>query len=137
MSIHKSTLDFGIKSNTKDIQEAVLKIQELVTEIQTKNTNLTNGLNSQAQQITKQLEQAAKVLESRVISLEKSSSKISDLREWQASLDESLRSLEKTAKLTQVLEGVRDNLGQLKPVLNKLNKPRKITLVEQDNLNGK
>ena len=118
-------------------KEAVLKIQALVTEIQTKNSNLTDSLNNQARQITKQLEQAAKVLESRVISLEKSATKISDLREWQASLDESLRSLEKTAKLTQTLEGVRDNLSQLKPVLSNLNKPRKITLVEQDNHNGR
>ncbi|VEP12407.1 conserved membrane hypothetical protein [Hyella patelloides LEGE 07179] len=118
-------------------QEAVATIQALVTEIKAKNNHLADGLNLQARQITKQLEQAANILENRVIALGKSASKISDLREWQASLDESLRSLEKTAKLAQVLEEVRDNLGQLRPVLNNLNKPRKITLVEQDNYNGR
>ena len=90
-------------------------------------------MNSQTQQISLQLEQAAKVLENKVSSLERSANKISDLQDWQASLDDSLRSLEKTAALTRVLEGVKDNLGQLQPILKQLNKPRKITLVEQDN----
>ena len=118
-------------------QESVVRIQELIAEIRQKNLQLSNDLNLQSRQISQQLEQAAKVLENKVSSLERSANKISDLQVWQANLDESLRSLEKTATLTQVLEGVKDNLGQLKPVLKQLNKPRKITLVEQDNLNGK
>lgn len=125
-------MDFFVQQQQAN-QEAVTKIKDLVTEIQDKNGQIADGLNLQTGQISAQLEQAAKVLESRVSSLEASASKISDLREWQASLDESLRSLEKTAQLSQVLEGVKENLSQLKPILSKLNKPRKITLLEQDN----
>ena len=126
---------FALQQQTN--QKSVTEIQNLVTEIRQKNVRLADDLNLQTKQISQQLEQAAKVLESKVSSLERSANKISDLQDWQASLDESLRSLEKTATLTRVLEGVRDNLGQLQPVLKQLNKPRKITLVEQDNNNSK
>lgn len=125
---------FALQQQTN--QKSLAEIQNLVTEIRQKNARLANDLNSQAEQISFQLEQAAKVLENKVSSLERSANKISDLQDWQASLDNSLRSLEKTAALTQVLEGVKNSLGQLQPVLKQLNKPRKITLVEQDN-NGK
>ena len=122
---------FALQQQTN--QKSLVEIQNLVAEIRQKNARLANDLNSQTQQISLQLEQAAKVLENKVSSLERSANKISDLQDWQASLDDSLRSLEKTAALTKVLEGVKDNLGQLQPVLKQLNKPRKITLVEQDN----
>lgn len=129
-------LDFLLQQKQSN-QEVVANIQDLVSEIKNKNSQISDTLNTHSQQIVSQLEQAAKVLETRVFSLEQSVNKISDLKEWQASLDESLRSLEKTAQLAQVLEGVKDNLGQLKPILNKLNKPRTITLVEQDNSSSK
>ena len=114
-------------------QEALTEIQHLVQEIQTKNSTLSDGLGLQAKQISQQLQKAANLLETRVDSLEKSANKISDLRKWQSSLDETVRHLEKTAQLSNVLEGVKTNLGQLTPVLKQLNKPRTITLVEQDN----
>lgn len=129
-------LDFLLQQQQSN-QEVVANIQDLVSEIKNKNSQISETLNTQSQQIVSQLEQAATVLETRVFSLEQSVNKISDLKEWQASLDGSLRSLEKTAQLAQVLEGVKDNLGQLKPILNKLNKPRTITLVEQDNSSNK
>ena len=122
---------FALQQQTN--QKSLVEIQNLVAEIRQKNARLANDLNSQTQQISLQLEQAAKVLENKVSSLERSANKISDLQDWQASLDDSLRSLEKTAALTRVLEGVKDNLGQLQPILKQLNKPRKIILVEQDN----
>jgi biopolymer transport protein ExbB/TolQ/exonuclease VII small subunit len=129
-------MDFFVQQQQVN-QETVAKIQELVTDIKAKNGQIGDELNLQTQQISFQLEQAAKVLENKVSSLEQSARKISNLQSWQASLDESLRSLEKTAQLAQILEGVKDNLGQLKPILSKLNKPRTITLVEQDNHSGK
>lgn len=129
-------LDFLLQQQQSN-QEVVENIQDLVSEIKNKNSQISENLNTQSQKIVSQLEQAAKVLETRVSSLEQSVNKIGELREWQASLQESLTSLEKTSQLAQVLEGVKDNLGQLKPILNKLNKPRTITFVEQDNSSNK
>lgn len=114
-------------------REALTQIQDLVAEIKTKNSKLSSGLNLQARNITDQLQEAAQMLETRVSSLEVSASKISDLKKWQTKLDETVRHLEQTAKLANVLEGVKENLGELKPVLSQLNKPRTITLVEKDN----
>lgn len=134
-SDRKNFIDYVAQQQTLNNQ-TITQIQDLITEIKQKNTTLTNDLTNQAQQVTNQLEQAAKILENRVASLEASANTITDLKRWQTSLDDNLRSLEKTAQLTQVLEGVKENLGQLQPVLNKLNNPRKITLIEQDNYNG-
>ncbi len=127
-------LEFFVQQQQAN-REALTQIQDLVTEIKTKNSTLSSGLNFQAKNITNQLQEAAQMLETRVSSLEVSASKISDLRKWQTKLDETVRHLEKTAQLSSVLEGVKENLGQLKPVLSQLNKPRTITLVEQDNSN--
>ena len=118
-------------------QAALDEIQNLVAEIKAKNNSLSDGLNQQAELISNQLQQAASILETRVTSLEQSASKISELKKWQSSLDETVRHLEKTAQLANALEGVQDYLKQLKPILKQLNKPRTITLVEQDNGNNR
>jgi len=43
-----------------------------------------------------------------------------------------LRSLQKTSQLEQVLSQIDLNLAQLKPTLDQLSKPRRITLVERE-----
>lgn len=116
-------------------QELIFQIKATVDEIRSRNVATANDLSDRTQEISKQLETAAKALEQRVAALEKASSKFSDFKNFQNSLDESLRSLEKTAQLESVLVGVRDNLGKLEPILQQLNKPRRITLVEQDGNN--
>ncbi|MGD1919050.1 MAG: flagellar motor protein MotA, partial [Pleurocapsa sp.] len=55
-----------------------------------------------------------------------------DFQHIQQGLERSFTSLEKTAQLENVLVAVKDNLAQLQPILQQLNKPRRITLVEQD-----
>ncbi|HHP7229766.1 MAG TPA: MotA/TolQ/ExbB proton channel family protein [Xenococcaceae cyanobacterium] len=114
-------------------QEAIAQIKGTIDEIRFHNITLAEGLSSQSQEISQQLEQVAKTLATRVEALEKVAAKISDFKQIQDSLDDNLRSLEKTAQLQQVLEGVKENLNLLHPVLQQLNKPRRITLIEQDN----
>ena len=117
-------------------QELVQQIRGIVEEIRTKNMAAANDLNAQTQGISEQLEKAAQILESRVGSLEVATQKMTDFQQIQQGLERSFASLEKTAQLENVLAGVKDNLSQLQPILRQLNKPRRITLVEQDNQNN-
>ena len=117
----------------KTNEELVRQIRSVVEEIRSKNMAAANELNAQTQGISQQLEKAARILESRVGSLEAATQKMSDFQHIQQGLERSFASLEKTAQLENVLSGVKDNLTQLQPILKQLNKPRKITLVEQDN----
>ena len=45
-------------------------------------------------------------------------------------------SLENTPELAIVLEGIKEHLRELKPVLRKLNQPRRLTILEQDQIQG-
>ena len=117
----------------KTNQELVQQIRSVVEEIRSKNMAAAAELNTQTQGISQQLEKAAQILESRVSSLEAATQKMSDFSLVQQGLERSFASLEKTAQLENVLSGVKDNLSQLQPILQQLNKPRRITLVEQDN----
>lgn len=114
-------------------QELVGQIQSIVDEMRSKNLSVANDLNLQTQEISQQLQKAARVLEHRVGSLEVAAQKMSDFQKIQQGLERSFASLEKTALLENVLAGVKDNLSQLQPILLQLNKPRRITIVEQDN----
>ncbi len=113
-------------------QQLVLQIRGIIEEIKSNNTAVANDFNAQTQGISQQLENAAKVLESRVGSLEMATQKMSDFQQIQQGLERSFASLEKTAQLENVLGAVKDNLAQLQPILQQLNKPRRITIVEQD-----
>ncbi|MEM7757715.1 MAG: MotA/TolQ/ExbB proton channel family protein [Cyanobacteria bacterium P01_A01_bin.40] len=117
-------------------QELVQQIRSIVEEIRSKNMAAAQDLNAQTQGISEQLEKAAQILETRVSSLEVATQKMSDFQQIQQGLERSFASLEKTAQLEHVLAGVKDNLSQLQPLLQQLNKPRRITLVEQDNGRG-
>ncbi len=114
-------------------QELVVQIRAILEEIRSKNMAVANDLNAQTQGISHQLEKAAQVLESRVGSLETATQKMTDFQQIQQGLERSFASLEKTAQLENVLAGVKDNLSLLQPILQQLNKPRRITFVEQDN----
>ncbi|MCC0177493.1 MotA/TolQ/ExbB proton channel family protein [Waterburya agarophytonicola K14] len=114
-------------------QELVQQIRSVIEEIRSKNMEAANDLNAQTQGIGQQLENAARVLENKVGSLEIATQKMSDFQHIQQGLERSFTSLEKTAQLENVLSAVKDNLAQLQPILQQLNKPRRITIVEQDN----
>ena len=114
-------------------QELVEQIRSIVDEIRSKNVAVANDLNTQTQEISQQLEKAARILENRVGSLEVATQKMSDFQQIQQGLERNFAALEKTAQLENVLTGVKDSLSQLQPILQQLNKPRRIMLVEQDN----
>lgn len=124
-------LDFFSRQQQAN-QELVQQIRAIVEEIRTRNLATAEDLNAQTQGISEQLEKAARVLEARVGSLEVATQKMTDFQDIQQGLERSFASLEKTAQLENVLIGVKDNLNQLQPILQQLNKPRRITLVEQD-----
>ena len=114
-------------------QELISQIKATVDEIRSRNLAAANDFNLQTQGISTQLEKAAQALENRISALEQATNRVSDLQELQQSLERSFNSLEKTAQLEEVLGGVREHLSRLQPILKQLNKPRRITLVEQDN----
>jgi hypothetical protein len=114
-------------------QELIEQIKHTVTDIRIKNETIASGVKDQTGEIRQQSEQAAIALESLVVALEKSANKIAELQKLQKSLDSSLRSLEKTGQLEEVLIGIRENLARLEPILNQMNKPRRITFIEHDN----
>ncbi|MGQ4648826.1 MotA/TolQ/ExbB proton channel family protein [Lyngbya aestuarii] len=106
--------------------------RQLSEEIQSGNSAVAKGLFGQAEQIAHQLEQAAAALQDRVAALEKHSAQVSEIAQLQQTLEQTLSSLEKSAQLEQLLTRVQENLAQLKPVLEQLSKPRRITLVERE-----
>ncbi|MBE9167036.1 MotA/TolQ/ExbB proton channel family protein [Pleurocapsales cyanobacterium LEGE 06147] len=116
-------------------QELIEQIKNTVEEIKARNQSVANGLSDQTREIRQQLEQLTSVLENRVSALEKATSKITDLQQLQHNLNNSLQSLEKAGHLEEVLVGVKDNLARLQPLLQQMNKPRRITFIEQDNGN--
>ena len=125
-------LDF-FSQQQQTSRDLVQQIRSVVEEIRSQNIAAAEDLNVQTQGISQQLENAAQILESRVSSLEVATQKMSDFQQIQQGLERSFSSLEKTAQLENVLSGVKDNLSQLRPILQQLNKPRRITLVEHDN----
>ncbi|MDJ0745243.1 MAG: MotA/TolQ/ExbB proton channel family protein [Xenococcaceae cyanobacterium MO_167.B27] len=116
-------------------QEAISLINATIEDIRLRHITLAEGLSSQSQEISQQLGQVAKTLETRVIALEKAAEKLSDLKHIHNSIDDSFLSVETTVQMQQVLEGIKDHLNALHPVLKRLNKPRRITFLENDNGN--
>ncbi len=113
-------------------QEIVTEIQHISTAIQDNYQTINQDFNTHTEQISEQLQKAALALDSRIASLETCATQVTKIVEFQRSLEQSFQTLEKTAQLEQVLGEVRTNLALLKPVLEQLNKPRRITLVESE-----
>lgn len=113
-------------------QEIVEEIQQINTAIQENYQNINHDFNTHTEEISQGLQKAAMTLESRIVALENCATQITKIVELQRSLEQGFQTLEKTPQLEQVLGEVRTNLALLKPVLENLNKPRRITLVETD-----
>lgn len=105
---------------------------QLLAEFKDSNSVVANNLNQQGNQLSSRLEQAAKALDMRVAALEQCATQVSEIAQLQQSLQQTVNSLEQTAQLEHVLVGVRESLTQLTPILEQLNRPRRITLVERD-----
>ncbi|BAZ06479.1 hypothetical protein [Calothrix sp. NIES-3974] len=113
-------------------QDIVKEIQHISTAVQDNYQSVNQNFNAHTEHITEQLQKAAMTLDSRITALENCTHEVARIVEFQRSLEQSLQSLEKTAQLERVLGEVRSNLALLRPVLEQLNKPRRITLVEAD-----
>jgi biopolymer transport protein ExbB/TolQ len=111
------------------------EIKLLIQTISEHNNEIKLGFEQQTSTVSLHLEKAAASLENRIKALEKCTANLTPIVDLQNSLDQSLRTLEKTAQLKNVLTQVQDNLAELKPVLQQLNKPRRITLIESDDRN--
>ena len=81
-------------------------------------------------EITQQLERAAMALRDQVIHLESYAEKTAEIFQVQNSLHKDLAPSLENEQLRDTLTEIRDNIAQLKPVLEGLNRPRRITLVE-------
>ncbi|MBD2359393.1 MotA/TolQ/ExbB proton channel family protein [Tolypothrix sp. FACHB-123] len=112
--------------------EIVKEIQHISIAVLDNYQSINQDFNTHTEHITEQLQKAATTLDSRIAALENCAHEVARIVEFQRSLEQSLQSLEKTAQLERVLGEVRSNLALLRPVLEQLNKPRRITLVEAD-----
>ncbi|NJK27474.1 MAG: flagellar motor protein MotA [Coleofasciculaceae cyanobacterium SM2_3_26] len=106
--------------------------QDLMAEMQAGNAQVSEGLSDRTRQLSDRLHQAATVLEQRIAALEHYAAQVSEVRELQQSLQHTLQTLTETAQLQKVLLGVQDQLAQLNPTLQQMQRPRKIVLFEQD-----
>ncbi|MGD2180024.1 MotA/TolQ/ExbB proton channel family protein [Lusitaniella coriacea] len=119
----------GQQQTTRDL---VKETQEKLTEISSNQTAVANQLARQSKQIMQQLEQATQALTHRVDALEECTNQILEVARLQQGLEYSLHSLKETNQLGTVLSELQGNLTQLRPVLQKLGKPRRITFMEGD-----
>jgi biopolymer transport protein ExbB/TolQ len=117
-------------------QEIVAEIKYIHTAIQENHQTINYDFNTHTGQISEGLQKAATALDSRIAALENCANEITQIVELQRTLEQGFQTLEKTAQLEQVLGEIRTNLALLKPILENLNKPRRITLVETGEKDG-
>lgn len=116
----------------KSSQEIIQEIQQISQAIQDNYQNVNHNFTAHTEQISQGLQKAAMALDSRIAALENCAAQVARIVEFQDSLEQGLHTLEKTAQLEQVLGEVGANLALLRPALEQLNKPRRITLVESE-----
>lgn len=107
------------------------EIKNVVAQLKYDSDNIANGLTQQSNEISKQLNSAANNLESKVLALQTSVAKISELNKMENSLEKVVLALEKTQQMENILSGIKENIATLQPALKEIVKPRIIKLVEQ------
>jgi biopolymer transport protein ExbB/TolQ len=124
-------------------QDIVKDIQELIEQAKVNNTSVSSsilsiasGLTIQTEQISQQLNQASNALEGRVSSLEKCIEKLAELSQLQQNHEQNLNSAEQVTQFKHILSEMQNSFDQFRSAVEQLNKPRRITLVEQDKLEG-
>lgn len=109
----------------------IINIKELVDLVKQNNEDNSDSLHEKTQIISHELSKAALSLEDKVISLEKSSAKISELHQLQSSLEKVVEVLNNVGEMQKTLSNIQDKIELLQPTLQDLSKPRIIRLVEQ------
>jgi len=112
-------------------QHLTQEINALITDIKTTSEAIATGLTSQTENITQQLNTAAKLLEERLMALERSTDKVSEVIHIQESLNILHGFVEKASQIEPSLVELQANIVKLQPTLEKMSKPRRLTLVEQ------
>lgn len=101
----------------------------LLSKLEEKESQAVN-LQSHPKEVADQLERAASALQSQFNSLEKHTAEVSKIIQYQQNIGEKIFSSAGDERIQETLREIRDNLSQLKPVLENLDRPRRITLVE-------
>ena len=112
-------------------QSIITNVKELVDLVRDNNQKHQDNLQQASMGITNELRNAANSLEEKVISLEKSSSKIAQLNQLQAHLEKIVEVLNSVDQMQDNLSGIKDKISLLEPTLQDLSKPKVIRLVEQ------
>lgn len=112
-------------------QDFTQEIKTLIRDIQTTSSAIATSLNQHTDNITQQLNTAAKLLEERLMALERSTDKVSEVIHIQESLNILHGFVEKAANIEPALVELQANIVKLQPTLEKMSKPRRLTLVEQ------
>lgn len=128
----RETFVSTLAQQEKSSQEIIQEIQQISQAIQDNYQNVNHNFTAHTEQISQGLQKAAMALDSRIAALENCAAQVARIVEFQDSLEQGLHTLEKTAQLEQVLGEVGANLALLRPALEQLNKPRRITLVESE-----
>jgi biopolymer transport protein ExbB/TolQ len=120
-------------------QEIVREIQETIEQAKANNSSVSssilsiaNGLQAQTEQISQQLNHASGALENRVASLEQCISKFAELAQLQQSLEQNIQANGHNGDLKQILSEMQGSFVQFRSAIEQMNKPRRITLLEQD-----
>ncbi len=111
-------------------------VQGMVRELVTGLNQSHESMREQSMAVNQQLEKTAIALEDRVGQLVAQTAQINEVAQLQATLAKTLRTLKEKETLEEVLVDVHKTLATLQPGLERLNKPRRITLVERDENDG-
>ena len=104
----------------------------LVNEMRESTRTASEGLQAQASQITQEMSQAANALNQRVTSLEQYASQVSEIQNLEKSLNQTLDSLASTQQLQNTFTELQAALTDLKPIIEKSQRPRRIRIVEEE-----
>ena len=116
------------------LEEMEKNTQILARELHQGNAAISQNLAEQIDMLRAQLEGATQQLDRRISLLDGDASQLEKMRQLQYTLEQNLHALNETGQLQNVLLGVRESLERLNPLISQLGKPRRITLVEKDEL---
>lgn len=107
------------------------KIEQLVDLLRENHRASSQELIQASQSIVNQLNQISDTLSERITSLEKASDKIAQLQSLRTSLEQIVHLLQHLDDIQKTMANLEEKIGELKPTLEELSKPRIIRLVEQ------
>jgi biopolymer transport protein ExbB/TolQ len=122
------------KNIISEIQETIEIAKTNNSSVSSSILSIASGLSLQTEQISQQLNRASQSLENRVGSLEECINKFARLSQIQQNLEQNNNNAEQTNELKEVVREMQNTFAQFRSAIEQLNKPRRITLVEEDNL---